>query len=297
MKTENQNTPIILPDGLEVKTHGSATIPFAVYRGNIPEYIPSYPLHYHDELELIYCMDGIGKILIDGEAHLLFPGDFACILPQQVHSIDSASEPFSYCNLLFRFSLLETPSPENPAYQKYFAPFADGTLCIPPILKKDTLAGKELKAAILPLLNTDETPSLLRIKSRLYAAMEIFYQTATPAPAKSNAAHKAGLLLRSVIRYIDEHYAQPIHIAQAAAYCGYSDSHFMRLFSELTGTSFSQYLIRFRLEKAAGLLRTSRLSVLEIALSCGFPNASYFTRTFQRQYHVTPSRYRKDGAQ
>ena len=127
--------------------------------------------------------------------------------------------------------------------------------------------------------------------------MEIFYQTATPAPAKSNAAHKAGLLLRSVIRYIDEYYAQPIHIAQAAAYCGYSDSHFMRLFSELTGTSFSQYLIRFRLEKAAGLLRTSRLSILEIALSCGFPNASYFTRTFQRQYHVTPSRYRKDGAQ
>ena len=95
MKTENKNTPIILPDGLEVKTHGSATIPFAVYRGNIPEYIPSYPLHYHDELELIYCMGGIGKILIDGETHLLFPGDFACILPQQVHSIDSAIESFS----------------------------------------------------------------------------------------------------------------------------------------------------------------------------------------------------------
>ena len=47
--------PAILPDGQEVKVHGSEAFPFAVYCGIIPTFIPAYPLHYHEEMELIYC--------------------------------------------------------------------------------------------------------------------------------------------------------------------------------------------------------------------------------------------------
>ena len=45
--------PAILPDGQEVKVHGSDAFPFAVYCGIIPTFIPAYPLHYHEEMELI----------------------------------------------------------------------------------------------------------------------------------------------------------------------------------------------------------------------------------------------------
>ena len=50
--------PAILPDGQEVKVHGSEAFPFAVYCGIIPTFIPAYPLHYHEEMELIYCETG-----------------------------------------------------------------------------------------------------------------------------------------------------------------------------------------------------------------------------------------------
>ena len=38
----------------ETKTHGKITFPYIIYRGNIPEYIVSYPLHWHEEMEFIY---------------------------------------------------------------------------------------------------------------------------------------------------------------------------------------------------------------------------------------------------
>ena len=75
--------PAILPDGQEVKVHGSEAFPFAVYCGIIPTFIPAYPLHYHEEMELIYCETGSGSITIDRATVTLHTGDVAVILPGQ----------------------------------------------------------------------------------------------------------------------------------------------------------------------------------------------------------------------
>ena len=102
--------PAILPDGQEVKVHGSEAFPFAVYCGIIPTFIPAYPLHYHEEMELIYCEAGSGSITIDRATVTLHTGDVAVILPGQIHAIAAAGAgTFRYYNILFRFSLLEPP--------------------------------------------------------------------------------------------------------------------------------------------------------------------------------------------
>ena len=99
--------PAILPDGQEVKVHGSEAFPFAVYCGIIPTFIPAYPLHYHEEMELIYCEAGSGSITIDRATVTLHTGDVAVILPGQIHAIAAAEAgTFRYYNILFRFSLL-----------------------------------------------------------------------------------------------------------------------------------------------------------------------------------------------
>ena len=98
--------PAILPDGQEVKVHGSEAFPFAVYCGIIPTFIPAYPLHYHEEMELIYCETGSGSITIDRATVTLHTGDVAVILPGQIHAIAAAGAgTFRYYNILFRFSL------------------------------------------------------------------------------------------------------------------------------------------------------------------------------------------------
>ena len=286
------NEPLILPDGLEVKTHGTTNIPYAVYHGIIPDYLPSYPLHYHAELEIIYCISGSGCILIGGESYVITSKDSIIILPDQVHSIESITEPFEYFNILFKFSIIESEREDNFIYQQYMAPFAKGSVAVPSIIKRDSPLSEKLSPHILPLIDEGEKISILLVKSHLYAIMDILNSIAVPIDKKSNSNYKTNEFLRQAVQYINDYYSEKVKISEVSAFCGYSSSHFMKLFKDLTGTSFSQYLVRFRLEKAARLLRSTDKSIINIATLCGFFNASYFTRAFIKQYQSTPSVYR-----
>lgn len=285
--------PPITKEGLELKTHGSVTLPFTVYRGNIPKWLNAYPLHYHIELELIVCREGIGKIQLQGTTYYLEKEDIIVILPEQVHSIEAKDNHFEYYNILFRLSYLETNKDNNTLYLSYLAPFENGQLIISPLLKK----GSEMHTLIFPIANLlygywrKECPPLL-LKSKLYEIMYILHIHAKK-PDHKTKVHKANQCLKQTVQYLQEHYNEPIPIKEIAEYCGYSESHFMKVFSQLTEKSFTQYLISFRLEKAAQLLLSSSLSVIEIASECGFPNASYFTRSFRKHYGISPSEYRK----
>ena len=284
--------PAILPDGQEVKVHGSEVFPFAVYRGIIPTFIPAYPLHYHEEMELIYCETGCGSITIDRGIVTLHPGDVAVILPGQIHAI-AAAGAFRYYNILFRFSLLEPPDSET--YRRFLAPLADGSMEVPAHIQKDSPLGRELSENIGTLIEKRKENTALRIKACLYGVLDALCKAATPARHPAGAEHRDTRLLRQTVQYVDRHYPEKITVATISAQCGYSSSHFMKRFHDLTGTSFAQYLIHFRLEKAAALLRGSRCTALEIATQCGFSNASYFTRAFTRQYGVPPTAYRQSG--
>ena len=69
--------------------------------------------------------------------------------------------------------------------------------------------------------------------------------------------------------------------------------HFSRFFKKITGQTFSEYLMDYRLGAAAQLLAKSDQSVSEIAQTIGFDNLSYFCRIFKHKYHSTPRQYRE----
>ena len=69
-------------------------------------------------------------------------------------------------------------------------------------------------------------------------------------------------------------------------------SYLSALFSRKTGSTFSDYLENLRMQKAAALLRSSRLSVAEAAAAVGYGNARYFCRLFKKHYSCTPTEYR-----
>ena len=71
-----------------------------------------------------------------------------------------------------------------------------------------------------------------------------------------------------------------------------SEYHFARMFKDCVGLSPHQYVMICRLEHAAKLLKDTPLSVIEIAVSCGFNSASHFAQQFKTKYGVTPTRYR-----
>ena len=61
---------------------------------------------------------------------------------------------------------------------------------------------------------------------------------------------------------------------------------------QLLGITPIQYVKQFRVEKAAELLRSTRLKTGEIGLECGFSDGSYFIKTFREIKHCTPREYR-----
>jgi AraC-like DNA-binding protein len=67
----------------------------------------------------------------------------------------------------------------------------------------------------------------------------------------------------------------------------------MKYFKQTMGVSFTSYLNTYRLTMAARLLLQSDDTVLSIATEVGFDNLSYFNRVFKKQYHTTPSEFRR----
>ena len=83
-----------------------------------------------------------------------------------------------------------------------------------------------------------------------------------------------------------------IALGDVAAAIGISPIRLSRLLHARTGLGFREYLNRLRLDYATRLLRTSEISVEEVARQCGFNYASYFIRVFEKQYGLSPTRYR-----
>ena len=75
----------------------------------------------------------------------------------------------------------------------------------------------------------------------------------------------------------------------------FSEFHFHRIFSAVSGETLSNFTNRLRLEKAARLLRYSDRSLTDIALDCGFSSSATFSRAFRLGYDTSPRVFRKSG--
>lgn len=87
------------------------------------------------------------------------------------------------------------------------------------------------------------------------------------------------------------HYAEPLRIADLAASLHLSRNHFTRLFKKQTGRSPQEYLVSYRLEKAAELMTDYGFSQKEAAAQVGYPDVFAFSRMFRRVYGVPPGEY------
>ncbi|WNG40109.1 helix-turn-helix transcriptional regulator [Archangium violaceum] len=99
--------------------------------------------------------------------------------------------------------------------------------------------------------------------------------------------------IRRALERIAQEYANPLRVedlASAAGMCRYS---FLRAFRASVGESPYQYLLGYRLERAAERLRKAKgVSVLETALECGFGDPGRFARAFRARFGCSPREYR-----
>jgi AraC family transcriptional regulator len=99
--------------------------------------------------------------------------------------------------------------------------------------------------------------------------------------------------IATALHFIDERFSETLRLEEIATSVGFGPYHFLRTFKGVVGLTPHQFLLRRRLREAALLLRTTRLSVMEIALDAGFGDLSHFNHTFRATFDTTPTKYRK----
>jgi len=100
------------------------------------------------------------------------------------------------------------------------------------------------------------------------------------------------LQLREVVKYITEHYAEPLKVSQLAEMTYLSPRHFTRIFKEYFHTTPMNFITNCRLQRARLLLAEKNYSITQVANECGFSDSNYFARQFKKAFGVSPSEYR-----
>ena len=94
------------------------------------------------------------------------------------------------------------------------------------------------------------------------------------------------------ISYIQQHYQEPdISVSSVAQSLNISEGHLSHTFKKETGSTLLGYLTRYRVHKAAELLKDGRMKVYEVAEQVGYRDIGYFSNTFKKITGKTPSEY------
>ena len=93
--------------------------------------------------------------------------------------------------------------------------------------------------------------------------------------------------------YIQENYAQRITLDSAARLVLLNPTYLSKLFAEIEGVGFSDYLIQVRMDRAKTLLTDYRKRIYEIAGEVGYQDVKHFMKAFKKQAGMTPSEYRE----
>lgn len=279
----------------ETTSHGDAAFPYITYLCSIPLDFHAVPLHWHEEIEIIYIKKGRGVLTIDFERQEVSAGTIALIIPGQLHSIEQLSDcSMEYENIIFHPNLLLSKQTDTCS-SDFFLPLFAGKISLPFLYTPDLPCYEEIAACIDrndAVSGTKPRGYELIIKGQLFLFFSILFEKCCRnEPRKTD--RKSLEKMKLILKYTENNYMNKITIADIAKETNLSQSHFMKYFKNTMGTSFTVYLNDYRLTMAGRLLLSSESSILDIASEVGFDNLSYFNRMFKKRFGQTPSAYRK----
>ena len=104
--------------------------------------------------------------------------------------------------------------------------------------------------------------------------------------------HSSNYLINSALEYIRENYHKNITLSQVAQHIYITPAYLSKIFSVEMESTFSHYLLTYRINRAKALLRNTHDKVYEIALQVGYNDTAHFSKLFKQITGQTPSRYR-----
>lgn len=288
------DTTLRTPEQKEKAKHGEQMFPLQKYITTLHEGYPAVTAHWHDEAEFTLITEGNATYQIQLETYEVTAGDFIFIPPGVLHSITwTPGCTFHSETYVFHMHFLGLGTADVCAV-RYLTPLSTQklipTFCFPhphPLYENlSTLFGE------ISVTYATAAPGYeLLLKADFLKLIALIIPHCEEAAAQPQLLAEHTAKLKTVLEYIEQHYTEQISIAELAELCYFSEYHFMRFFKKYVGMSCVDYIKNLRLEKAAELLEQGASSTLDISLSVGFGNLSYFHREFKKKYGVTPKKF------
>lgn len=111
---------------------------------------------------------------------------------------------------------------------------------------------------------------------------------------KSNISPQNQRLVREAVNYLKKNFNTDIRLEELAMQSFISKNYFSRLFKEVTGINFSDYIQNLRVDEACSLLKNTDMKVIDIAHRAGFKDMKFFYEVFKKLTGKTPGEFRKN---
>jgi AraC-like DNA-binding protein len=237
-----------------------------------------------DEYILHFVTNGHGFYSAGGNTWSLEAGNVFLIYPNQpvVYCADSR-DPWSYAWVGFKGSRVEAILKQcGFTKNRRILKLAD----IAPYVSCFDLLMEHLSLELSDILFRESV--LMQILSLLC----LQYQTEDRTVKVNGDETDSSSYVTRAVEFITTHYMHPITISEIADFLGISKGHLNRVFQSRYGMSVQNFIIDFRMQRAAALLENTTDPVKEIALQTGYTDPLVFSKAFKKYFGVSPKAYR-----
>ena len=277
----------------ENKPHGTKDDPFSTYHIKNAGRSFQIPVHWHDELEIIYVKGGSLTVSISGESYIGKPGDAFVVSPGNLHLMGSDTGTVDYYTFLFPLKNLSFRA-DDLFEEKLLEPLNSGHLMINPRIS-DT--AKELCEQLIEVYESknqeSESQLTAQIKTKIILLQFILEMWKKGFIIEYDTNGRI-TLEKEMVSYIQQNYTGKISLKEFGEQFHLSEKYISRYFKEHFHITLSQYVTYLRLEHAKQLLQDTDIPVTEVAMQSGYQNVSYFIRSFKKTYEISPLKYRNN---
>ena len=287
----------VYDDRRERKQHGTPEFPAAVYRYAMKDCVMgTISWHWHEEIQLSLVTGGTVCFFADGHRYEVHRGDGFFINSSRLHMAREAGDgDGAYLCLDFHPRLLA--GYEGSIFEtRYVRPFLEsGALSHLKLESRDPAHRQilDLIREIGVIFDVKAFGYELAVQSKIQELWLDLITLQHHRQEPGRAASQGHTTVQEIIRFLRNHYQEPVSLADVGRAVGFSESECCRQFRQMTGDTIQNYLRSYRLTRSIELLEDTKLSVSEIAYESGFSGASYFIECFKKELKQTPLQYRR----
>ena len=236
-----------------------------------------------------YVLSGTGRLMTTntkGEPcqYQIRTGEGFMIFPRQITTyIADEKLPWEYVWIEF-----------DGVYAASIVEKAGLSIASPVFRPSDRAAAAEMMETMMDMARDSDRTSFYKI-SKLYNFADCLIRSAgKPYEALHSDGSLSDYYLQTAFLYIEKNFMNDISVESIARRCNIHRNQLLKLFKERINQGPQEYLIKYRMSKAAQLLLTTQLSVGEIANAVGYSNQLHFSRAFKNVYGRSPKYFREE---